>query len=106
MSYIIWNGGLPLSTGSPHANDPTPSAAGAMKTIKLRNNSQEMIYPFIRGENQGKDPNATPTNAPYEMATLTGPENPDVSLTLFNQINNPGPGEFGALVSAPGYLAC
>jgi hypothetical protein len=39
------------------------------------------------------------------MITLTGTLDPNAYLTLFNQINNPGPGQFGAFVSAAGYLA-
>ena len=74
LSDIFWNGGPPLNTNSPQTNVPSPSAAGAMKTITLTNNSNASIYPFIRGENTGKDPNATPMNAPYDPQDLAGHE--------------------------------
>jgi hypothetical protein len=36
----------------------------------------------------------------YYMITLTDKN----ALTLFNQINNPGPGQVGAYVSSPGFI--
>ena len=47
-------------------------------------------------------------NGPYEddyMVTLSGSQNPRVYMTLFNQINNPAPGQIGAYITAPHYLA-
>jgi hypothetical protein len=83
VTAIFWNGGVP-ATGSPWNMNPdykdksflTPGnpAEGAMKTVTLTNNSQDMIYPFIRGENIGKDPNATPGNQYYDPLDVTGQE--------------------------------
>jgi hypothetical protein len=83
VTDIFWNGGVP-ATGSPWNLDPNykdksflPPAAptgGAMKTVTLTNNSPEMIYPFIRGENIGKDPNANPGNQYYDPLDVTGQE--------------------------------
>jgi len=66
LSSIIWNGG-PAMPGAPwNKSFDSPSTAGAMKTITLTNNGPEMIYPFIRGENTGQDPNATSPNTYYD----------------------------------------
>ncbi|MHB1556939.1 MAG: hypothetical protein ACYC61_05620, partial [Isosphaeraceae bacterium] len=72
LSNIFWNGGPSLAPGGQDL--PSPAAAGAMKTVTLTNNSPEMIYPFIRGENQGKDPNATTTNQYYDPQDVHGHE--------------------------------
>jgi hypothetical protein len=81
LSDIIWNGGPPMP-GAPGITNPTPppgklsfpspSAAGAMKTITLTNNDPEQIYPFIRGENRGQDPNATSPNKFYDPQDAEG----------------------------------
>lgn len=83
VTAIFWNGGVP-ATGSPWNLNPdykdksflTPDnpAEGAMKTVTLTNNSPDMIYPFIRGENIGQDPNATGTNHYYDPLDVTGQE--------------------------------
>jgi hypothetical protein len=36
----------------------------------------------------------------YSMVTFTGPD----ALTIYNQINNPGSGQVGAFISAPGFI--
>ncbi len=62
-------------TGAPsNQSAESPSAAGAMKTVTLTNNGPAMIYPFIRGENIGQDPNATATNQYYDPQDVTGVE--------------------------------
>ena len=69
LSTIIWNGGPPMPGTEDMGGETgilSPSAAGAMKTITLRNNSKETIYPFIRGENNGMDPNSTTTFKYYD----------------------------------------
>lgn len=38
----------------------------------------------------------------YSMVTFTGPA--DQTLKLYNQINNPGSGQVGAYITAPGYI--
>jgi len=74
VSSILWNGG-PAMPGAPStASFPSPSAAGAMKTITLTNNSGAMVYPFIRGANTGQDPNATSTNKYYDPQDVVGQE--------------------------------
>jgi hypothetical protein len=74
LSDIIWNGG-PAMPGAPwNMSFPSPSEAGAMKTITLTNNGPEMIYPFIRGENLGQDPNATSPNKYYDPQDALGLE--------------------------------
>jgi hypothetical protein len=74
LSNIIWNGG-PAMPGAPSTQTvESPSAAGAMKTVTLTNNSSSMIYPFIRGENIGQDPNATSANKYYDPQDATGVE--------------------------------
>jgi hypothetical protein len=74
LSQIIWNGG-PAMPGAPwNMSFPKPSADGAMKTITLTNNGPAMIYPFIRGENRGMDPNATSTNKYYDPQDVVGKE--------------------------------
>jgi hypothetical protein len=65
LSKIIWNGGPRLSDGG-IAGVESPSAAGAMKTITLTNNGPNTIYPFIRGENNGEDPNSTTKSKYYD----------------------------------------
>jgi hypothetical protein len=62
LSAIIWNGGPAMKNAPWNMSFESPSAAGAMKTITLTNNGPAMIYPFIRGENIGQDPNATSSN--------------------------------------------
>jgi hypothetical protein len=59
LSTIFWNGEpAPLNpAGKP--NIPAPDKVGAAKTITLTNNSSDTIYPFLRGENGGEDPNST-----------------------------------------------
>ena len=74
LSTIIWNGGPPLNTSSNFANVPSPSQAGAMKTVALTNNGPNTIYPFLRGENGGKDPNATSANVLYDPQDLMNKE--------------------------------
>ena len=72
VSSILWNGG-PAMPGAPStASFPSPSAAGAMKTITLTNNGPSMVYPFIRGANTGQDPNATSTNKYYDRSDVVG----------------------------------
>jgi hypothetical protein len=78
LSSIIWNGG-PAMKGSPNfppdgtaKSFPSPSAEGAMKTVTLTNNGPAMIYPFIRGENLGKDPNSN--SQYYDPQDLVGKE--------------------------------
>lgn len=63
LSTIFWNGeAKPLGpNGLP--NILSPEAAGAAKTVKITNNSPTTIYPFLRGQNDGQDPNATPAAA-------------------------------------------
>ena len=75
VTAIFWNGGVP-ATGSPWNMNPdykdkkfsypADPAEGAMKTITLTNNGPVTIYPFIRGENIGQDPNATSGNKYYD----------------------------------------
>jgi len=64
LSQIFWNGGPSIEPGGQDL--PSPSTAGAMKTITLSNNGPIPIYPFIRGENGGMDGNATTTNKYYD----------------------------------------
>lgn len=71
LSNIFWNGGPSTVSGQ---NLPSPSASGAMKTITLTNNGPDTVYPFIRGENKGKDPNATTTNQYYDPQDVHGHE--------------------------------
>ena len=74
VSSILWNGG-PAMPGAPSTSSfESPSAAGAMKTITLTNNGPSMIYPFIRGENTGQDPNATSANKYYDPQDVVGQE--------------------------------
>ena len=63
LSKIFWNGeAMPLNPGGKD-NIPSPAAAGAMKTITITNNGPDTIYPFLRGQNSGTDPNATPAKS-------------------------------------------
>ncbi len=81
LSMIFWNGGPAMSGAPSTASVESPSTAGAMKTITLTNNGQSMIYPFIRGENTGKDPNSpsknpdgSPKNQYYDPQDVVGQE--------------------------------
>jgi hypothetical protein len=58
LSSIFWNGGAPLN---PNGFDgvTSPDANGAGKTITISNYGPHTIYPFLRSENGGKDPNST-----------------------------------------------
>ena len=58
LSTIFWNGeATPLNPVTGLNNIPSPAESGAAKTITLTNFSLEMIYPFLRTSNDGKDPN-------------------------------------------------
>ena len=74
VSTILWNGGAAMPGAPSTASVQSPSAAGAMKTITLTNNGPSMIYPFIRGENTGQDPNATSKNQYYDPQDVVGQE--------------------------------
>ncbi len=74
LSSIIWNGGAAMPGAPWNESFPSPEEAGAMKTITLTNNGPNMIYPFIRGENRGQDPNATSPNTYYDPQDVVGME--------------------------------
>lgn len=58
LSTIFWNGEeAPLNPVTGLTGIPSPAASGAAKTITLTNYSPDMIYPFLRTSNDGKDPN-------------------------------------------------
>src|SRR5262245_4195734 len=58
LSTIFWNGeAKPLDTTNGKDNIPSPQDAGAAKTITITNYHTETIYPFLRTENSGRDPN-------------------------------------------------
>jgi hypothetical protein len=73
LSDIIWNGGPPLNTATGIQNIPSPSEAGATKTITIRNNGPDMIYPFLTGENIGQDGKST-TQPYYDPQDIMGHE--------------------------------
>jgi hypothetical protein len=69
LSNIFWNGGPPLdgAPGMPNRPSfPSPSTDGAMKTVTLTNNGPATIYPFIRGQNNGKDEASHTGNTYYD----------------------------------------
>jgi hypothetical protein len=69
LSDILWNGGPPLlgAPGMPgRPSFPSPSQDKAMKTVTLTNNGPATIYPFIRGQNNGKDGASTTGNLYYD----------------------------------------
>src|SRR5271166_7038524 len=60
LSTIFWNGeAKPLNPGG-KPNIPSPASVGAAKTITITNSGPDMIYPFLRGQNGGSDPHASP----------------------------------------------
>jgi hypothetical protein len=65
LSTIFWNGEAAPLNPNGKRNIPSPESVGAAKTITLTNTSAAMIYPFLRGQNGGIDPNAKPP-APYD----------------------------------------
>ncbi|WP_169977352.1 hypothetical protein [Tautonia rosea] len=73
LSTIFWNGETMPLNPSGKVGVPSPQAAGAAKTITIKNNSAEMIYPFLRGGNFGKDPNSSEGSF-YDPQDLTDRE--------------------------------
>jgi hypothetical protein len=79
LSTIFWNGeAMPLNPGGKD-NIPSPAVAGAMKTITITNDGPDMIYPFLRGQNSGIDPNSIGPDgkldpAPYDPQDLVDHE--------------------------------
>ena len=72
MGTIFWNGGKAINKGTPDDPNPfadekidAPDVTGAEKTITFTNYGTTTIYPFLRTENQGKDPNASPAVKQY-----------------------------------------
>ncbi len=89
LSSIFWNGeARPLNTGGLW-DVPSPASVGAAKTITITNNGSDTIYPFLRGENGGKDPNATSTNQYYDPQDIHGHE-----FRQYIGYRNPGGGAF------------
>jgi hypothetical protein len=69
LSTIFWNGeAAPLDPGG-EPNIPSPESAGAAKTITITNYHTDLIYPFLRTENSGKDPNDS-YEGPYDPQDL------------------------------------
>jgi hypothetical protein len=65
LSSIFWNGEMmPLNPGG-KTGLPSPASVGAAKTITITNTGPSVIYPFLRGQNGGTDPN-DPNNSPYD----------------------------------------
>src|SRR5262245_48918767 len=57
LSTIFWNGESEPLNPNGKSNIPSPDAAGAAKTITITNYDSKTIYPFLRTENNGQDPN-------------------------------------------------
>ena len=79
LNTIFWNGEAQPLNPSGKPNIPAPSSVGATKTITISNDSTDMIYPFLRGQNSGTDPHnigpdGKPTPAPYDPQDLMGHE--------------------------------
>ncbi len=73
LSTIFWNGEpTPLGPNG-QTNLPSPESVGSAKTITITNTGPSMIYPFLRGQNGGIDPHATPP-APYDPQDLANHE--------------------------------
>jgi hypothetical protein len=73
LPEIFWNGGPPINPDSKFGSKPSPAAKGAMKTITLTNYSANTIFPFMRSENIGKDPNDS-RDGYYDPQDLHGGE--------------------------------
>ncbi|MDG3004354.1 hypothetical protein [Paludisphaera mucosa] len=73
LSTIFWNGEPTPLNSAGLANVPAPASVGAAKTVTITNGSSSTIYPFLRGQNGGIDPNATP-QAPYDPQDLANKE--------------------------------
>jgi hypothetical protein len=81
LKTIFWNGGDPLTTAEEggKTNIKSPEASGAAKYLSFTNYGIETIFPFLRTENTGKDPNSPldPVNFPtnyYDPQDLHGKE--------------------------------
>ncbi len=73
LATIFWNGEPTPLNPAGKSNVPSPEAAGAMKTVTIINSGPETIYPFLRSQNIGVDPNADPP-APYDPQDLVDHE--------------------------------
>jgi len=75
LSTIFWNGEKePLNPdGKGKLNIPAPYEVGAAKTITIINNSDDTIFPFLRGQNSGTDPNSS-NKGPYDPQDLVNHE--------------------------------
>jgi hypothetical protein len=69
LSTIFWNGEAEPLNPNGKTNIPSPDAAGAAKTITITNYDTDTIYPFLRTENSGQDPNDS-NEGPYDPQDL------------------------------------
>jgi hypothetical protein len=70
LKTIFWNGGPPINTTDGLDNIPSPTTDHAEKSITISNDGPDMIYPFLRGQNSGQDPNSTGPTQFYDPQDL------------------------------------